>query len=85
MVKLVDVAARRDSKKAPKDQGASFMTRPLRTILALAAVGLSAFAVSASPAVAANKPACWKVVINDWYDGQITGKYALHCYREALV
>jgi cobalamin biosynthesis Mg chelatase CobN len=60
------------------------MTRPFRTILALAAVGLSAFAVSASPAVAA-KPACWKVVINDWYDGQITGKYALHCYREALA
>lgn len=60
------------------------MTRPLRTILALAAVGLSAFAVTASPAVAA-KPACWKVVINDWYDGQITGKYALHCYREALA
>ena len=28
--------------------------------------------------------ACWKTLINDWYDGRIDGVYAIHCYREAL-
>ncbi len=33
----------------------------------------------------AKKPApCWKVLINDWYDGRIDGTYPIHCYREAL-
>lgn len=60
------------------------MIRPLKTTLALAALGLVALAVSVSPAVAKSKPACWQLVINDWYDGTISGKYQLHCYREAL-
>lgn len=27
---------------------------------------------------------CWKILINDWYDGRIDGVYEIHCYREAL-
>jgi hypothetical protein len=40
---------------------------------------------TAGPAAAAKgKPACWKTLINDWYDGRIEGTYPIHCYREAL-
>jgi cobalamin biosynthesis Mg chelatase CobN len=53
-------------------------------LLASLAVAVSGLAFATSPAAAA-KPACWKVVINDWYDGSIDGKYDLHCYREALA
>jgi hypothetical protein len=27
---------------------------------------------------------CWKVLLNDWYDGRIDGSYPLHCYNQAL-
>ena len=36
-----------------------------------------------APAAAAATP-CWKVLLNDWYDGRIDGTYARHCYTEAL-
>ena len=38
----------------------------------------------ARPAAAAHKPACWQVLLNDWYDGRIDGTYPLHCYSDAL-
>jgi hypothetical protein len=62
------------------------MTRPPKTATVLFATAIVALAMSASPA-AAKKPsrkACWKVLINDWYDGTINGSYPVHCYREAL-
>lgn len=58
-----------------------------KTVLALAAATVLAATLAAAPAAAkkaAKKPACWKVLINDWYDGKIHGKYGLSCYREAL-
>lgn len=60
------------------------MNRPLKTAFLIAALAIAAMAVSVSPAVAKSKTACWKLVINDWYDGTISGKYKLHCYRDAL-
>ncbi len=33
---------------------------------------------------AAGKTPCWKVLLNDWYDGRIDGTYPVHCYKEAL-
>jgi hypothetical protein len=48
--------------------------------LALACIAGSA----ARPAAAAHEPACWQVLLNDWYDGRIDGTYAIHCYRDAL-
>jgi len=39
----------------------------------------------AQPARAASVgPPCWKVLLNDWYDGRIDGTYARHCYNDAL-
>lgn len=63
------------------------MTRPLKTSLVLAAAALVLLGLTISPAAAAkkpSKPACWKVLINDWFDGTIDNKYGLGCYREAL-
>ena len=61
-----------------------FMTRPLKTTLFAAALALLALVATVSPAAAKSKPACWKLVINDWFDGTIDGKYDVRCYREAL-
>ena len=64
------------------------MTRRPKTFLRLAlAVCVTALAVGASlaPAAAAKStPACWKTLINDWYDGRIDHTYPVHCYKEAL-
>jgi hypothetical protein len=67
--------------------------RTFRHILVrLALAGTVALALGAGSATAAADQArktqgapCWKVLINDWYDGRIDGIYAVHCYREALT
>jgi hypothetical protein len=50
----------------------------------LASVAL--LAAVAQPARAAAKAGtpCWKVLLNDWYDGRIDGTYPRHCYSDAL-
>jgi hypothetical protein len=59
--------------------------RSLRhTLAALLIVGATTAALGVTPAMAKSKPPCWKVLINDWYDGRIDGIYPIHCYREAL-
>ena len=63
------------------------VTRSIRHILvALLIVGAATAASSAAAAGTAAKstPPCWKVLINDWYDGRIDGIYEIHCYRDAL-
>lgn len=50
------------------------------TVLVLACLAGSV----ARPAAAAHKPACWQVLLNDWYDGRIDGTYPIHCYQDAL-
>jgi hypothetical protein len=60
--------------------------RSIRHILAALLV-VSAAGIAAGIAPAATRsttPACWKVLINDWYDGRIDGIYPIHCYRDAL-
>jgi hypothetical protein len=44
---------------------------------------LCAVAQPARAAAAAGTP-CWKVLLNDWYDGRIDGTYPRHCYNDAL-
>lgn len=59
---------------------------PIRkAVLCTAVLALVLLAGSvARPAAAAHKPACWQVLLNDWYDGRIDGTYPIHCYRDAL-
>ena len=61
------------------------MSRPLRTLLVLCLAALVVGGLAAQPAMAAKKKeACWKTLINDWYDGVIDDRYKLACYREAM-
>ena len=57
---------------------------PIRfaAILAILAVTLVAALAGAGSAGAAAP--CWKVLINDWFDGRIDKVYAPACYREAI-
>lgn len=67
--------------------GRPSVTRPLKISVILAAAAVLVLGLAVSPAAAkkpAKKPACWKVLLNDWYDGAIEGKYSLRCYGELL-
>ena len=58
------------------------MIRSLRhTLVALLILAAATAALGVGPALAKSKPPCWKVLINDWYDGRIDGIYEIHCYR----
>jgi hypothetical protein len=48
----------------------------------VAVLALGAAAVRPAPARAATP--CWKLLLNDWYDGRIEKTYSVHCYRDAL-
>jgi hypothetical protein len=50
--------------------------------VALIAVALVGSAARPAPAQAATP--CWKLLLNDWYDGRIDQTYAVHCYKDAL-
>jgi hypothetical protein len=49
----------------------------------LASVALLCAVARPARAASAATP-CWKVLLNDWYDGRIDGSYAKHCYTDAL-
>jgi hypothetical protein len=49
----------------------------------LASAALLGAAAQPARAAAAGTP-CWKVLLNDWYDGRIDGSYERHCYSDAL-
>jgi hypothetical protein len=48
-------------------------------IACTALVGVAAPAATAAPAP------CWKVLLNDWYDGHIDHTYAIPCYHQAIA
>jgi hypothetical protein len=57
----------------------------------LALVGFAALALGAGSASAAagrtrttQGTPCWKVLINDWYDGHIDHVYSIACYHDAI-
>src|SRR5580765_512072 len=51
-------------------------------VTALTAAALVGAAVRPAPAQAATP--CWKLLLNDWYDGRIDQTYPVHCYKDAL-
>jgi hypothetical protein len=56
---------------------------PRLSRLGAAFVALCAcFAVFAAPAPAATP--CWKLLLNDWYDGTINNLYPIPCYHQAV-
>ena len=51
----------------------------MTAFVAAAALGAAVHAPRAEAATP-----CWKLLLNDWYDGRIDQTYAVHCYREAI-
>ena len=49
----------------------------------LASIALLSAVAQPARAASAGTP-CWKVLLNDWYDGRIDGSYERHCYNDAL-
>ena len=54
----------------------------LKAALPTFALALFLAAWTAAPA-AAGTP-CWKILLNDWYDGRIDATYPIHCYEDAI-
>jgi hypothetical protein len=54
------------------------ITRRLAVLIA------SVAALAAATTGSASASACGVALINDWYDGQISKVYPLHCYQDAL-
>src|SRR5262249_14882836 len=74
------LAARKRLRRAIPPSAPPLLKAALVTALVAAAfVGASVHA----PRAQAASP-CWKVLLNDWYDGRIDHTYPVHCYREAL-
>jgi hypothetical protein len=49
----------------------------------LASIALLCAVAQPARAASSGTP-CWKVLLNDWYDGRIDGSYPRHCYNDAL-
>jgi hypothetical protein len=58
------------------------MNAAVKSLLLVACTGLVLGLTTAAPATAA-KP-CWRLLIDDWYDGKIDHTYPPACYRQAL-
>src|SRR5580765_434266 len=54
----------------------------VKSLLLVACTGLVLGLTTAAPATAA-KP-CWRLLIDDWYDGTIDNTYPRACYTQAL-
>ena len=52
-------------------------------LFALLVAACASFAVFAAPASAATP--CWKLLLNDWYDGTISKVYPIPCYHQAIA
>ena len=52
----------------------------------MAAVVFGVLALAVTAPTASAKPACWRLIQDDWVDdGIIQGVYPLHCYSEAIA
>lgn len=61
------------------------MTSLLKVSVCAALASIALLGAVAQPARAASAGTpCWKVLLNDWYDGRIDGSYERHCYNDAL-
>ena len=52
-------------------------------LFALLVAACASLAVFATPAPAATP--CWKLLLNDWYDGTISNVYPIPCYHQAIA
>ena len=61
------------------------LVNPLLKVSAVTAIVAAALVgTAARPAPAQAATPCWKLLLNDWYDGRIDQTYSVHCYKDAL-
>jgi hypothetical protein len=61
------------------------LVHPFLKSAVVSALAAAAFVGAGARATAAEAATpCWKLLLNDWYDGRIDQTYPVHCYREAL-
>jgi hypothetical protein len=62
------------------------VTSLLKVSLCAGVASVALLCAVAQPARAASTGTtpCWKLLLNDWYDGRIDGSYQRHCYTDAL-
>jgi hypothetical protein len=58
------------------------MRAAVKSLLLVALAGLALALGAAAPASAATP--CWRLLINDWFDGKIDKTYAPECYTQAI-
>lgn len=58
------------------------MRAAVKSLLLVACAGL-ALALGAAAPASASTP-CWRLLINDWFDGRIDKTYAPECYTQAI-
>ena len=58
------------------------MRAAVKSLLLVALAGLALAFGAAAPASAS--PPCWRVLINDWFDGHIDKTYPPSCYTQAI-
>ena len=73
-----------DRRPAGCDLPLSVIHASRNIVKVLLLAGLLLLVIGVGPAAAKGQPACWKTLINDWYDGRIDGTYPIKCYRDAL-
>src|SRR5439155_13288389 len=54
----------------------------LNRLVPVLVAACASLAVFAAPAPAATP--CWKLLLNDWYDGAINNTYPIPCYQQAI-
>ena len=59
------------------------MSPRYNSLFALLVAACASLAVFATPAPAATP--CWKLLLNDWYDGTISNIYPIPCYHQAIA
>ena len=58
------------------------MSPRLNRLVPVLVAACASLAVFAAPAPAATP--CWKLLLNDWYDGTISNTYPIPCYHQAV-
>jgi hypothetical protein len=69
-------------RRHPATQQSRNLLPKLALAVCLVALAVGTSALRPAPAQAATP--CWKLLLNDWYDGRIDKTYSVHCYRDAL-
>ena len=65
-------------------RSSTLATSVFKAALAAALIAAALVGSAVRPATAEAATPCWKVLLNDWYDGRIDHTYAVHCYKDAL-